>query len=303
MSDPSPRSADGQGIWSAIRDLLKLKPSHSLRESIEDAIEEHRGDADNPDDLDSHERIMLSNLLKLSDVKAGEIAVPRSDIIAIAEDCSFADMVARFREAGHSRLPLYRGNLDEVVGMIHVKDVYAVIADQFGVLPGEDTPLPTPGELVRPVLAVPPSKPVMDLLTEMRRDRTHMAIVVDEYGGTDGLVTIEDIVEEIVGDIEDEHDDEVLSPVLRRPDGTVEVAARVELEELERELGVSFAVPDRADDVDTLGGLAVMLAGRVPETGERLVHPNGWTIEVAASDGRRVESLLLHPHMENGGGG
>lgn len=295
MSDPSPRSADGPGLWHAIRDLLKLKPAHSLRESIEDAIEEHRGDEDNPDDLDLGERVMLSNLLKLSDVRAGELAVPRSDIIAIAEDCSFADLVSRFREAGHSRLPLYRKTLDEVVGMIHVKDVYAVIADQFGGLPGEDTPLPTPAELARPVLAVPPSKPVMDLLTEMRRDRTHMAIIVDEYGGTDGLVTIEDIVEGIVGDIEDEHDEEVLSPVWRRPDGVLEVAARVELDELEKELDVSFAVPDRADDVDTLGGLTVMLAGKVPETGERFLHPNGWTIEVAASDGRRVENLLLHP--------
>ncbi len=295
MTDPGGRSSDGSGIWSAIRELLKLKPTNSLRESIEDAIEVHRDDIDDPDDLDSHERVMLSNLLKLSDVRAGEIAVPRADIIAVGEDCSFAELVNRFREAGHSRFPLYGRNLDEVIGMIHVKDVYAVIADQFGDLPGDETPLPTLAELARPVLAVPPSKPVMDLLTEMRRDRTHMAIIVDEYGGTDGLVTIEDIVEEIVGDIEDEHDEEVLAQLDRRPDGTIAAGARVELEDLDRQLGVEFAIPEHDDDVDTLGGLTFLLAGRVPEAGERIAHPNGWTIEVTASDGRRVESLLLHP--------
>lgn len=186
MSDPSPRSADGQGLWSAIRDLLKLKSAHSLRELIEDAIEEHRDDEHDPDDLDLSERVMLSNLLKLTGVKVGELAVPRSDIIAIAEDSSFADLVLRFRGAGHSRLPLYRKTLDEVVGMIHVKDVYAVIADRFGDQPARDTELPMPRELARPVLAVPPSKPVMDLLTEMRRDRTHMAIIVDEMAAPTG---------------------------------------------------------------------------------------------------------------------
>lgn len=295
MADPASRSTEGQGLWSALRELLKLKPTHSLRASIEDAIEEHRGDSDDPDDLDKHERVMLSNLMKLSDVRAGEIAVPRADIIAVAEDCSFTELVSRFREAGHSRFPLYRGNLDEVVGMLHVKDVYAVIADQFGELPGEETPLPTLAELVRPVLAVPASKPVMDLLTDMRRDRTHMAIIVDEFGGTDGLVTIEDIVEEIVGDIEDEHDDEVVASVHRGADGVLDAGARVELDDLEQYMGLSFAIPEHGDDVDTLGGLTFLLAGRVPETGEYFAHPNGWTIEVTASDGRRVESLRLHP--------
>ncbi len=238
---------------------------------------------------------MLRNMLHLSEQKVGNIAVPRSDIIAIEEGCDFKTMVARFREAGHSRLPLYRKSLDEVVGMLHVKDAYAVIADQFGSAPGEDTPLPTPAELMRPVLFVPPSMPVVQLLTDMRRTRTHMAIVVDEYGGTDGLVTIEDIVEEIVGDIEDEHDDEEVSLLQRREDGSYEADARLDLDDLAEVLGLSFIDNELGDEVDTLGGLAVLLAGCVPEMGEKLLHRNGWVIEIAASDGRRVEKLLLRP--------
>jgi CBS domain containing-hemolysin-like protein len=295
MSDPSPRSADGASLWSVVREFLHLKGPNTLRESLEEAIDEHSDEGADPDDLDQHERTMLRNMLHLSERKVGDIAVPRSDIIAIDESCDFAAMVARFREAGHSRLPLYRRSLDEVVGMLHVKDAYAVIADQFGSAPGEDTVLPTPAELMRPVLFVPPSMPIIDLLTDMRRKRTHMAIVVDEYGGTDGIVTIEDIVEEIVGDIEDEHDDEEVSLLLRRADGSVEADARVDLDDLAQELGISFIDQELGDEVDTLGGLAFLLAGHVPETGATLLHRNGWAIEVAASDGRRVERLVLHP--------
>lgn len=294
MSDPSPRSADGPSFWSAVRDLLHLKPSNSLRESIEEAIDEHRGNSADPGDLDQDERTMLRNMLHLSELKAGDVAVPRADIMAIAEDCRFAKIVESFREAGHSRLPVFSGNLDSVVGMLHVKDVYAVIADRFGA-PEQPADLPAIPDLIRPVLYVPPSMPVVDLLTEMRRQRTHMAIVVDEYGGTDGLVTIEDIVEEIVGEIEDEHDDAEVALLERLPDGRIEADARLDLDDLEDELGVSFIDNELGDEVDTLGGLSFLIAGRVPEAGERLQHRNGWTIEVAASDGRRVEKLLLHP--------
>ncbi|WP_199553765.1 hemolysin family protein [Sandaracinobacteroides hominis] len=294
MSDPSPRSADGNSFWSAVRDLLHLKPSNTLRESIEEAIDEHRSDDAHPDDLDQDERTMLRNMLHLSELRVGDVAVPRSDIIAIAQDCDFAAIVASFREAGHSRLPVYAGKLDSVVGMLHVKDVYSVIADRFGAK-GRQPDLPTIPDLIRPVLYVPPSMPVVDLLTEMRRERTHMAIVVDEYGGTDGLVTIEDIVEEIVGDIEDEHDDAEVAMLERLPDGRIEADARLDLDDLEKELGTSFIDEELGDEVDTLGGLSFLIAGRVPEAGEKLQHRNGWTIEVAASDGRRVEKLLLHP--------
>jgi CBS domain containing-hemolysin-like protein len=298
MNDPNPRSADGPSIWSAVRDLLHLKSPNTLRESIEEAIDEHRDEGADPDDLDLAERGMLRNMLHLSDLKVGDIAVPRADIIAIPATCDFAGVVARFRDAGHSRLPLYEGDLDRVLGMLHVKDVYAVIADHYNAPPPAGHVAPRPGDLMRPVLFVPPSMPVVDLLADMQRQRTHMAIVVDEYGGTDGLITIEDIVEEIVGEIEDEHDEAGIALLEMRADGSVAADARLDLDDLEAALGVGFVDPALGDEVDTLGGLAVLLAGHVPDAGERLRHANGWTIEVAASDGRRVERLLLHPPVK-----
>ncbi len=292
MSDPSPRSADGPGLWQAFRDFLHLKSPGTLRESIEEAIDDHRDEGAAPDDLDSAERAMLRNMLHLSEHRVDDIAVPRADIVALDETADFLAIVATFREAGHSRLPVFRGSLDDVLGMLHVKDIYAVIAAHL-----EDGPAPYPAvaDLMRPVLFVPPSKPVIDLLTDMRRERTHMAVVVDEYGGTDGLVTIEDIMEEIVGEIEDEHDDEAQSLLIARGDGSFDADARLALEDLEAGLHTVFADEEIGDDVDTLGGLAFMLADRVPDVGEILRHPNGWTLEIAASDGRRVERLVLHP--------
>lgn len=302
MSDPNPRSADGASLWSTVRELLHLKSAHTLRESIEEAIEEHREAGADPDDLDLQERTMLRNMLHLADRKAGDIAVPRADILAIPDDSDFAAVVTLFRDAGHSRLPFYRDSLDEVLGMLHVKDVYAVLADRFTTR--SRAALPEPASLVRPVLYVPPSMPLDDLLAEMRRQRTHMAIVVDEYGGTDGLVTIEDVMEEIVGEIEDEHDEDEPPLVEALSDGRIAADARVDLDDLAAELGVSFIDPALGDDVDTLGGLTALLSGRVPEAGERLAHANGWTIEVAASNGQRVERLILHrPTPEAAGAG
>ncbi|MCG2840103.1 hemolysin family protein [Sandaracinobacter sp. RS1-74] len=295
MSDPSSRPADGPSLWSAVREFLHMKGPNTLRASIEEAIEEHAEEGASPGDLDQDERLMLRNMLELAEQKAGDVAVQRSDIIAIPDDHDFARIVSAFREAGHSRLPVYHKSLDEVTGMLHVKDIYTVIADRFGQPAHESAALPAVADLLRPVLFVPPSMPVVDLLTDMRRNRTHMAIVVDEYGGTDGLVTIEDIVEEIVGEIEDEHDDVEQSLIVRHPNGLVEADARVDLDDLERDLGVRFIDDELGDEVDTLGGLSVLMAGRVPEAGERFPHPNGWGIEVTASDGRRVERLMLHP--------
>ncbi len=295
MSDPSPRPADGHSLWSAVREFLHLKGPNTLRESIEEAIDEAQEEDGEPGGFDHDERAMLRNMLQLTEQKAGDVAVQRSDIIAISDDYDFARVVTAFREAGHSRLPVFHKSLDEVTGMLHVKDVYTVIADRFGKTARSAGPLPVVADLLRPVLYVPPSMPVVDLLTDMRRNRTHMAIIVDEYGGTDGLVTIEDIVEEIVGEIEDEHDDEEQVLIVRHPSGLVEADARVDLDDLEQELGVRFIDDELGDEVDTLGGLSVLMAGRVPEAGERFQHPNGWGIEVTASDGRRVERLMLHP--------
>jgi CBS domain containing-hemolysin-like protein len=280
-----------------VRDILPLRSTGStLRESLEEAIEEHGGEASGADDLDPQERTMLRNMLDLSDRKVGEVAVPRSDIIALDVGADFAEMVATFREAGHSRLPVWEGSPDEIRGMLHIKDVYAVLADWTAA--GAVPPLPAPPveSLLRQVLFVPPSMPVTDLLADMQRLRTHMAIVVDEYGGTDGLVTIEDIVEEIVGEIEDEHDEEPADAPLRPlPDGSFLADARLPLDELVLGTAAPLELGELAEEVDTIGGLVVLLAGRVPVAEEEVEHPGGWRFRVLASDGRRIERLQLIP--------
>lgn len=294
MSEPA-RPAEGQTVWHLLRELLHLKGPSTLRESIEEAIEEHAEDGLMPGDLDADERVMLRNMLQLGTRKAGDIAVPRSDMVAIPVDVEFRELTHTFRAAEHSRLPVYDGSLDDVIGMLHVKDIYGVIADRFESAPESAATLPAVRDLLRSVLFVPPSMPLLELLTRMRRRRTHMAILVDEYGGTDGLITIEDVVEEIVGEIEDEYDEVEPEMIVRRSNGCLDADARVDLDELERRLGLSFVDHDLGGDVDTLGGLAVLLAERIPEPGERFLHPNGWTVEVIASDARRVQRLRLYP--------
>ncbi len=263
----------------------------SLREQIEDVIDEAEEEGDDRrgsnivGDLSQIERKMLRNLLHFGEQTVDDVAVPRADIIAIPESASFAEAVALFAEAGHSRLPVYRDNLDEVVGMIHVKDVFAVLA--------EGRVQPPLIDLIRQPLYVPQSMGVLDLLAEMRAKRTHLAIVIDEYSGTEGLLTIEDLVEEIVGEIEDEHDDEPTALFVAAADGCWDADARAELDDVGEAIDPQLAEVD--EDVDTLGGLAAVLAGHVPEVGEILVHPSGWRIEVTEADERRVHRLRLHP--------
>lgn len=294
MSDPP--SSSGQSLWRLVRDILPARSQPAtLRESLEEAIEEHEGAETDSGDLDTQERRMLRNMLDLSDRTVGDIAVPRSDIIALETGAGFAEAVRLFREAGHSRLPVYAGTQDDVRGMLHVKDVYAVIADWLAA--GGTPPMPDPPLelLLRQVLFVPPSMPVTDLLADMQRLRTHMAIVVDEYGGTDGLVTIEDIMEEIVGEIDDEHDEADDAPIRSLPDGSHEADARLPLEDLEATLGIALGEELAGGEVDTLGGLVVLLAGRVPQVNEEVEHPSGWRLRVLASDGRRIDRLQLIP--------
>jgi len=201
--DSSSNAADSGGrLWRGLRGLLFGDDSEpTLRDQIEEAIEEHEGEPPSKGDLSPIERQMLRNLLHFGERTAGDIGVPRADIIAVPETISFAELVTTFAEAGHSRLPVYRDSLDSVIGMVHVKDVFAILAGQ------REQPA-TIEALIREPRYVPESMGVLDLLAEMRATRTHLAIVLDEYSGTEGLVTIEDLVEEIVGDIEDEHDEE-----------------------------------------------------------------------------------------------
>lgn len=252
-------------------------------------MEEHEGEAPSKGDLSPIERQMLRNLLHFGERTAGDIGVPRADIIAVPETIGFADLMAIFHEAGHSRLPVYRESLDEVVGMVHVKDVFAVLAA------GKDHPATLEG-LIRQPRYVPESMGVLDLLAEMRATRTHLAIVLDEYSGTEGLVTIEDIVEEIVGEIDDEHDEESQALLTPLSDGIWDADARAELEDVAEIVDPRLA--DIEEDVDTLGGMASVLAGHVPQPGEIVAHASGWRLEVTEGDTRRVARLRLHPPAE-----
>lgn len=281
-------------IWRGLRGLLFGEPAEpTLREQIEEVIDEaEEEDGGAPEgqsaDLSVIERQMLRNLLAFGDLSADDVAVPRGDIIAIPETATFDEAVAAFAEAGHSRLPVYRDDLDHVIGMIHVKDMFMILA-------GKAAQPASVADLLRQPRYVPQSMSALELLAEMRATRTHLAIVLDEYSGTDGLVTIEDLMEEIVGDIEDEHDDEPEELILARDDGIWDVDARAELDDLATMLDPRLAEVE--EDVDTIGGLAVVLAGQVPPAGAVLHHGSGWGIEVLEADERRVSRVRLHrPH-------
>lgn len=257
----------------------------SLRASIQELIE----DLDDEEaSLGAGERALLTNILKLRGRHVSDVMVPRADIVAVDIDTPLPDLVQRLAEEGHSRLPVFRETLDDVVGMIHIKDVLSLVA-------GRRPPGATGGELkdiVRDVMIVAPSRPVLDLLVEMRQNRRHLALVVDEFGGIDGLVTIEDLVEEIVGEIEDEHDEDAAPRLVERPDGSLIADARLSIEDFEERVGPVLTEEER-EDIDTLGGLVVSLAGRVPGRGEHLVHPSGVEFEVVDADSRRLKRVRI----------
>lgn len=280
-------SSDGGRLWAGLRGLLfggDKEPT--LRDQIAEAIEEHEDGGPASGDLSAAERVMLQNLLDFGERTVGDIGVPRADIVAVPETISFAELVETFAEAEHSRLPVYRESLDEVIGMVHVKDVFRIVAR------GQQHPASI-ADLIREPRYVPESMGVLDLLAEMRATRTHLAIVLDEYSGTEGLVTIEDIVEEIVGDIEDEHDEAAVASLVPLEDGLWDADARAELEDAADTIDPRLG--DVEEDVDTLGGLASVLAGHVPQPGEVVTHPSGWRLEVTAGDSKRVTRLRLHP--------
>ncbi|MBP8230855.1 MAG: HlyC/CorC family transporter [Rhizorhabdus sp.] len=288
--DSSSSAADSGGRWwRGLRALFAPEQEPSLRDQIEEVIEEHAGDgSEDDDDLSHAEREMLRNILHFGERTVGDIGVPRGDIIAVPETIGFDELVARFAEAEHSRLPVFDEDLDHVIGMVHVKDVFRIVAT------GAPRPDSIAG-LIRQPRYVPSSMRIIDLLAEMRETRTHLAIVLNEYSGTDGLVTIEDLVEEIVGDIEDEHDEKEEDLLIPLGEAIWSADARAELEDVARLIDPRLA--DIDDDVETLGGLASSLAGHVPQPGEILEHPSGWRLEIADADERRVKKLLLHPPL------
>ncbi len=292
---PSGEADSSSGLMSALRKMLGLEGARSLREQLEEAIDEHEGDdggsgadaaSGTRGDLSRVERQMLRNLLHFSEHDADDVAVPRGEIIAVDAAISWAEMVAAFSEHGHSRMPVYRETLDDVIGMIHIKDVFPFLAN--GTPPPEDWTT-----LMRQPLYVPQARGALDVLADMRTQRVHLAIVLDEFSGTDGLITIEDLVEEIVGDIEDEHDDAPQALIVPLEDGMWDCDARAELDDIAEQIDPRLAEVEEA--VDTLGGLAFVLAEAVPPVGTVLEHPSGWRIEVTAGDETHVTRLRLHP--------
>jgi CBS domain containing-hemolysin-like protein len=275
----------GSRIWRGMRSLLFGEDSEqTLRDEIEEAIDEAEDQRPVAGDLSPTERQMLRNLLHFGEETAGDICVTRGEMICVPSTISFDDLVRVFAEAEHSRLPVYGESLDDIVGMIHIKDVFKTSV--------EATEERSVLELLREPLFVPESMGVLDLLARMRSQRIHLAIVVDEFGGTDGLVTIEDVVEEIVGEIEDEHDIEQAGMLTMLDDGVWEADARVELDELAKVVDPRLTWEE--DEVDTLGGLMFLLAGHIMPPGESVSHPSGWRLESLAADPKRILRARLH---------
>ena len=277
MTDTSPFArSENRSIWDRLRRWSGLPP-----EAGEDPVPESAEEA-----IAHDERVLIENVLRLKSLAAWDVMVPRVDITAIDVDTPFPELVRHMVEEGHSRLPVYKDDLDHIIGMVHVKDVLGFVAA------GRTT---TVQKLLRKVLFVAPSTRILDLLSQMRVQRVHMAFVVDEFGGIDGLITIEDVVEEIVGEIEDEHDQAEPAHIMERPDGSLIVDARTPVEELEALLDVKLLPPDAEEEVDTVGGLISMLAGRVPDRGETISHQAGYVFDVLEADQRRVRRLRVRP--------
>ena len=284
---PEPRSQpEHDRSFAPLRSFLRLirrpRDGDSLRETIDEMIEEPSAGGSHL--LSAHERVLIGNILKVYNRTAADVMVPRLDIVALDAETPFPEVLKCMIEQGHSRVPVYRETLDDVIGFVHVKDLLGPAADR------QPTKL---GPILRKVLFVAPSLLILDLLVQMRQARTHIAMVVDEFGGIDGLVTIEDLIEEIVGEIEDEYDVAEGPNLTERADGTLIADARIPIEQLEERQGIRLRPTGEQDEVDTLGGLVSSLAGRVPGRGEVIGHPSGIEFEVLDADPRRVKRLRV----------
>ena len=275
-------AASQAGLTGWLRRLIGGRNGDNLRDAVAELLD---ADEDDGGRLSRTERGMLVNLLEFGELRVDDVMVPRADIVAVEEAATIDQVVEMMRRRGHSRLPVYRGTLDDVVGMVHVRD----LLDDWGVAP----PGPSIASLLRRVLFVPPSMSLIDLLIQMRASHIHMALVVDEYGGTDGLATIEDLVEPIVGEIWDEHDTEERHLLTELPGGVVEASARTRVEELERRTGLDLLPDAKEEGIDTLGGLVFDLLGRVPTRGELIRHDSGLEFEVVDADPRRIKRVRV----------
>ena len=299
----------GEGLFSKwLRTLFGWRPS-STRADLKEVLEESA-----PGDLgfSPEEGTMLKNILGLRERRIDDVMVPRADIVAVQQDMQLGELVKMFENAGHSRLVVFNDTLDDPVGMVHIRDLIAFMTVRAAVNPATNAKRKKPKpagldlgaidlsmplsetKIVRPLLFVPPSMPAIDLLAKMQATRIHLALVVDEYGGTDGIVSIEDIVELIVGDIEDEHDDEEAPDILRQADGSFVADARASIEDVIAAIGNGFDVGEALNEVDTLAGYLVSQVGRVPVRGELVPGPEGYEFEVLDADPRRVKRVKIH---------
>lgn len=289
---------DRERAFTPLRSLMRLirrqRNGENLRETIDEMIEERPPEGG--DLLGAHERVLIGNILKGHDVTAADVMVPRIDIVALDVETPFPEVVKCMIEQGHSRVPIYRETLDDVIGFVHVKDIIQPVAERRE---------PQLAPLLRKLLFVAPSLPILELLVQMRQARTHIAMVVDEFGGIDGLVTIEDLIEEIVGEIEDEHDETGAPSLIERADGTLIADARTPIEMLEERQSIQLRPSDDQEEVDTLGGLVSTLAGRVPKRGEIITHPSGIEFEVLEADPRHIKRLRIRhlPQSRQAAGG
>lgn len=285
-----PHAQESNGAGTRFRLLKKIRaklmniffpPSNSLEEEVVEFIEERDPEGTQ---LSSEERTMVHNILGLGDIKVDDVMIPRTDVVAIEDTASLEALKALIVSKEHTRIPVYKESLDNVIGFVHIKDLIPLL--------GTNKPF-NMESVVHEILYVPPSMKILDLLVKMRDCRIHMALVLDEYGGTDGLVTMEDLMEEIVGEIEDEHDEVEKSEIITIDDNTFEVSARTAVEELEEKLHMPLRPQESDEDFDTVGGLIFSMLGRVPDQGEIIPHPQGLEFKIIEADPRRIKKLLI----------
>jgi CBS domain containing-hemolysin-like protein len=303
-----PLVREGDGFLSRLARALFGWKNGTTRADIEVVLE---AAAPGEAGVSPEERTMIRNILAMRGRRIEDVMVPRGDIVAVQQDILLGDLVKVFQKAGHSRLVAYNDTLDDPTGMIHIRDLIAFMTAQAMIAPEKPTrrkkrfagldlnaidltaKLSSTG-IMREMLFVPPSMPALDLLEKMQATRMHLALVVDEYGGTDGLVSMENIVEQIIGDIADEHDEDELPAVVRQPDGSFVADARANLDDVTSAIGVAFDVGEAAEEVDTIGGYLVTQVGRLPLRGELVPGPAGFEIEVLDSDPRRIKKVRIH---------
>ena len=270
-----------ENFFNKISKLL-FKDQSNLRESIQDAIEESSQNGDSGFDLSKKERAILENILTINKLKALDIMIPRAEIICAPHTASFDDLITIIKQESHSRIPIYRKDLDDVLGMVHIKDLIQLNSQEAR----NNLNLKN---IIKNVLFVPPSMPVLNILLKMQSTKLHMALVIDEHGGTDGLVTIEDLVEEIVGEIQDEHDQEEVVEFKKINDNTFLADARMELGEFEKKTNINFKV----DTIDTLGGYVFSIVNRVPQKGEVIKSNPPYIFEIIDADPRKIKVLKI----------